>query len=34
VPENPELIIDTDKETLNESVSKILNYLEENILIS
>ena len=34
VPENPELIIDTDKEILNESVSKILNYLEENILIS
>jgi adenylylsulfate kinase len=33
-PENPELIIDTDKETLNESVSKILNYLEESILIS
>ncbi|MDA8905987.1 adenylyl-sulfate kinase [Candidatus Thioglobus sp.] len=31
-PENPELIIDTDKERLNESVSNILNYLEEGIL--
>jgi len=31
-PENPELIIDTDKEALNESVSNILNYLEKNIL--
>jgi len=30
-PENPELIIDTDKETLNESVTKILNYLDKNI---
>lgn len=30
-PENPELIIDTDKETLNESVFNIFNYLEENI---
>jgi len=28
-PENPQLTIDTDKETLNESVSKILNYLEK-----
>jgi len=27
-PENPELIIDTDKETLEESVSKIFNFLE------
>ena len=34
VPENPELIIDTDKETLKKEASKILNYLEENILIS
>jgi len=29
-PENPQLTIDTDKETLNESVSKILNYLGKN----
>ena len=34
VPENPELIIDTDKETLDESVYKILNFLEETIFIS
>ena len=34
VPEYPELIINTDKETLDDSVSKILNYLEENILIN
>ena len=33
VPVNPELIINTDKETLDESVRKILNYLQENILI-
>tara|TARA_B100000787_G_scaffold29075_1_gene19330 strand:+ start:126 stop:725 length:600 start_codon:yes stop_codon:yes gene_type:complete len=33
VPLNPELIINTDKETLDESVSKILNYLQENILM-
>ena len=33
-PVNPELIIYTDKETLDESVSKLLNYLQENILIS
>ena len=32
-PVNPELIINTDKETLDESASKILNYLQENILI-
>jgi len=32
-PVNPELIIDTDQETLDYSVSKILNYLEVNILI-
>jgi len=28
VPTNPELIIDTDNESLNESVSKIFNFLE------
>jgi len=28
VPENPELIIDTDKEPLGESVSKIFDFLE------
>ena len=33
-PINPELIIDTDQETLDYSVSKILSYLEENILVS
>jgi len=33
-PENPELIINTDKETLDYSVSKILNYLQKNILIN
>ena len=32
-PVNPELIIDTDQETLDYSVSKILSYLEENILV-
>ena len=35
VPENPELTLDTDNETLNESVSKIHNFLKEKkILIS
>ena len=34
IPEYPELIINTDKETLDDSVSKIFNYLEENILRS
>ena len=29
VPENPELTLDTDNETLNESVSKIYNFLKE-----
>jgi len=33
-PVNPELIIDTDQETLDYSVSKIMNYLEESILVS
>ena len=34
VPENPELIIDTDKETLDESVSKIYNFLEREAIIN
>jgi len=33
-PENPELIINTNDETLENSVSKILNFLEENLIIS
>ena len=33
-PENPELIIDTDKETLEESVSKIYNFLERKAIIN
>jgi adenylylsulfate kinase len=28
-PENPELIVDTDKETVEESVNKVLNLLKE-----
>jgi len=32
-PVNPELIIDTGQETLDYSVSKILSYLKENILV-
>ena len=28
VPDNPEIFIDTDKETVDESVSKIMNYLQ------
>jgi len=34
VPENPELIIDTDNQKLEESVSIILNYLELHGIIS
>ena len=34
VPENSELIIDTDKETLDDSVSKIIKFLEINSVIS
>ena len=34
VPENPDLIIDTDNETLDNSVSKILSFLEKNFLIN
>jgi len=29
-PENPEIIVETDKESLEESVNKIINYLKEN----
>lgn len=29
-PENPEIIIDTDRETIEEGVNKIISYLEEN----
>ena len=34
VPKNPELIIDTDNQSLKESVSSILNFLEINGIIS
>ena len=34
IPENPELIIDTDKETLEDSVNEIFSYLEKNRLIN
>ncbi len=30
-PDKPEIIIDSEKETVEESVSKILKYIEENI---
>ena len=33
-PENPDLIIDTDIETLEDSVSKILRFLKKNFLIN
>ena len=33
-PVNPELIIDTDKETLDESVSKIYSFLEREAIIN
>jgi adenylylsulfate kinase len=33
-PENPELIIDTDKETLDESVTKIYSFLERKAIIN
>jgi len=29
-PENPEIIIDTDKETIEEGVGKVISYLEKN----
>ena len=34
VPNNPELIIDTDKETLDESVSRIVSFLQTKAIIS
>ena len=33
VPNNPELIIDTDKETLDESVSRIVSFLQTKAII-
>ena len=33
-PDNPELIIDTDKETLDESVSSIYSFLERKAIIN
>ena len=33
-PDNPELIIDTDKETLDESVSRIYSFLERKAIIN
>ena len=33
-PENPELIIETDKETLDESVSKIYSFLKRKAIIN
>ena len=33
-PDNPELIINTDKETLDESVSKIYSFLERKAIIN
>ena len=33
VPDNPELIIDTDKETLDESVSRIVSFLQTKEII-
>ena len=33
-PENPELIIDTDKETLDDSVSKIYRFLKRKAIIN
>jgi adenylyl-sulfate kinase len=32
-PENPEIVLHTDKETLEESVGKIIDYLEQHHLI-
>ncbi len=29
-PEHPEILLETDKETLDESVAKVLSYLEKN----
>jgi adenylylsulfate kinase len=33
-PENPEVLVETDKETLEESVGKIIAYLEANALVA
>lgn len=33
-PDNPELLIDTDKETLDESVSRIYSFLERKAIIN
>ena len=33
VPDNPELVIDTDKETLDESVSRIVSFLQKKGII-
>ena len=33
VPDNPELVIDTDKETLDESVSRIVSFLQTKAII-
>jgi len=32
-PEDPEITIDTDRETIDEDVNKIISYLEKNGLI-
>ncbi len=32
-PENPEIVVNTDKETLEESTEKVLNYLKEKGII-
>ena len=34
VPDNPELVIDTDKEELDESVSRIVSFLQTKAIIS
>ena len=34
VPDNPELVINTDKETLDESVSRIVSFLQTKAIIS
>ena len=33
-PENPEIAVDTDKETIREGVEKIISYLQKNELIA
>jgi adenylylsulfate kinase len=32
-PENPEIVVETDKETIKESVGRIISYLEKNGII-